>query len=774
MPGLRGKGSRELSSRFGREKTVKEFFSMRDLLRTYSGALFLAFLFFLNLALPSRLNAAGFSGLEGTQLALKIAADAQADLNSKESATGGRISAVAVSRDTERQLTLSVAFAGLEGKTIEALVRDGAGAIQTEAPSTRAVMDAFKNPRDLTLELKQDLPLNATLESAVLQILVFQPSDPIPSLVYTWQLGKKWKARLDPENVIVHVRPTPVGSAEALARGTGIVGPIHMMQLSPQIYTKLVATNLMIKMAPTPTLAQPKPAATTMLVATNVMFRRAPVMARPLTPVPRATTVPRPAASTAPAVMTMQPMIKLDPRVLKVATFNGVSAEDRNQGAQGPGTSSLYLLEGFKCDVEFDPAQMLNVYPYIFEDKNPSCGIYYFLPLSYHLAWSPDDGYGFKILYQATQPGAEHGTVSMSATLDAGIGPEAVALTTELLKRCLRQYPEKTFKALRPLPIIKKPALSFVGGLEHQYSIPPEHIFFYGQSLLLDKLQFGWITDPITKENIQLSLVENVGLRGDVELSLGDDAAPLVPTRLLLADPTTFGSLPWKRDAMLRNPTPYPIRVRYIHALVLPGDRRVESLVALPESLRSDSPVVYSWDCSSAAPVPPKGRIEWDLADLPKSIDAQAMHMWIEYSVVKDDPSYDTAVIRELTGGVSSFSTAQVTLHSINSISGTGAYEISVKLRSKYFDPQSRELTTKPPVSITEDRKDYNAGTIYLVNRDPGEAKPDDPLLEYRISVAMQDGRTHEATRWFPSNEPRIQFGTYQIKEALGFVPGHE
>ena len=178
---------------------------MRGLLRTYSGALFLAFPFFLNLALPSRLNAAGFSGLEGTQLALKIAADAQADLNSKESATGGRISAVTVSRDTERQLTLSLAFAGLEGKTIEVLVRDGVGAIQTDVPSKRAVMDAFSNPRELTLELKQDLPLNATLESAVLQILVFQPSDPIPSLVYTWQLGKKWKAKIDPENVIVRV-----------------------------------------------------------------------------------------------------------------------------------------------------------------------------------------------------------------------------------------------------------------------------------------------------------------------------------------------------------------------------------------------------------------------------------------------------------------------------------------------------------------------------------------------------------------------------------------
>jgi hypothetical protein len=198
--------------------------------------------------------------------------------------------------------------------------------------------------------------------------------------------------------------------------------------------------------------------------------------------------------------------------------------------------------------------------------------------------------------------------------------------------------------------------------------------------------------------------------------------------------------------------------MRYIHALVFQGE----------------SPVVYSWDCSNAEPVPPKGGIEWDLADLPQSIDAQAQHMWIEYSVVKDDPSYDTAVIRELTGGVSSFSTAQVTLHSINGISGTGAYEISVKLRSKYFDPQSRELTTKPPVSIMEDRKDYDAGTIYLVNRDPGEAKPDDPLLEYHISVAMQDGQTHEATRWFPSNEPRIRLGTYQIKEALGFVPGHE
>ena len=83
-------------------------------------------------------------------------------------------------------------------------------------------------------------------------------------------------------------------------------------------------------------------------------------------------------------------------------------------------------------------------------------------------------------------------------------------------------------------------------------------------------------------------------------------------------------------------------------------------------------------------------------------------------------------------------------------------------------------MQQKPGLALTEDSTEYMIGPIFLVNRQPGEEVPDDPLFEYTLTVAMPDGQEHEGTNWLPVNKLRVLIGTHQIRQALGFVPGED
>ena len=116
---------------------------------------------------------------------------------------------------------------------------------------------------------------------------------------------------------------------------------------------------------------------------------------------------------------------------------------------------------------------------------------------------------------------------------------------------------------------------------------------------------------------------------------------------------------------------------------------------------------------------------------------------------------------------------AQISFHTITPLADTGAYEISVTLRSRYFDPKTRDRRTLPPLVLGADNQDFTIGPIYLVNRQPGEKVPGDPLFEYSIEVAMGDGTTYSGTTWIPVDGLRVLIGRVQLEQALGrALPG--
>jgi hypothetical protein len=342
----------------------------------------------------------------------------------------------------------------------------------------------------------------------------------------------------------------------------------------------------------------------------------------------------------------------------------------------------------------------------------------------------------------------------MAARLDAGLGIRERQIATDLISAYARAH-SVPFTALRAMPI-DSISVSIADDL-HRYNIPADKIAVTGLSDFLGQIDVSWLTDPVTKENLQQALVEDVGISGRVTLyPSGGKLAPIdVPIQIRLADFVTFGGFRWNRAEAWRNQTLYPIKLKYLNALVLDTSSR---------------PIVYSWDLSSTT-VPPQGRAQWAAGAVPGWIDSQAKRVWLEYAVDASCQSCDETVIRSITGGVSSSGPSQITFHTITPLADAGAYEIAAQVRSRYFDPQSHDPQTKTVV-LTADSHDFNLGPLFLGSRQPGESVPGDPLFEYFLTLTMKDGATYRAERWIPSDDLRLAIGRHQLEEALGALPG--
>jgi hypothetical protein len=431
----------------------------------------------------------------------------------------------------------------------------------------------------------------------------------------------------------------------------------------------------------------------------------------------------------------------------------GVKAEDVQKGAQGPSATPIELLEGLRTeDINLNPAQLFSIATSIYPDKNPNSGVFYYHPRSYHLEWTPENGHGMRILYGAAIGDGAAGTVLMATRLQSGMDASEVQIATELLNAYRRRYPATVFTALRPLPLDKDGVDVSIGAVLGQYAIPKEKIAITALSDVLGEIEVSWVTDPVTKENLQLALMQDIGVNGDVSFTAtGGMLAPQVPIAIQIADRDSFGRGRWSRKEGYRNITPYPIRLRYLHALIIDP--------------RNNLPILYSWSLDNIE-VPPQARVAWDATRVPAWIDTEAKRVWVDYTVVDSCDACDKQVLDGITGGVTSISAEQITFHTITPLADTGGYEISAQIRSKYFDPKDRGELRKSVV-LKADNQDFILKPIYNVSRPAGE-----PLFEYLLELAMPDGTIHTGTTWIPTDNLRVLIGRAQLEQSLGKLPG--
>src|SRR5206468_1072750 len=188
-------------------------------------------------------------------------------------------------------------------------------------------------------------------------------------------------------------------------------------------------------------------------------------------------------------------------------------------------------------------------------------------------------------------------------------------------------------------------------------------------------------TNERTRDFILETLLQDIGVAGTVTFrpSGGGLGARQVEVRMLLADPGTFGAFAWTRHEPWHNRTPYPLRLRYLHALRhQPGSPAV----------------VYTWSLGETR-VPPNGIVAWDASRVPGWIDSEASRMWLDYSIERDCAECDQRVTEALTRGVSRAGSAQITFHTLTPLADVQAHELDLEVRSRYFDPEYRDAQAR-------------------------------------------------------------------------------
>jgi hypothetical protein len=671
----------------------------------------------------------------------------------------GEVSNVVVTRDEPGQIVLTVSYTGFAGGK---LWGELAGSDRKPQKALRGTppeaLEASAGDVDLSFQLDPDAPENLVVKTAYLRVCVAKSDKTTPSYVKAFELPKTWQTGTRPENFVVSVTPKPIGTTASL-------GPTPSAPLPPRVirpdFTRvsraaMPARSLTLQRAATapqttaPQTTPPPPAQPTATRSIGVSSTRAVMMTAPTARMmtPNAAVIAKTDSAT-----------KLLPRTAMVASLSkfrfGVGQEDQNKGAKGPsGTPVEPLGELRSEDIDLDASHVLGVFPAFYPDQQASSGIYYFLPYSYSLRWSEDGGYDLRMIYSAAASEGQSGEVAIAARLDAGLGLRERQIASDLMAAYARSH-GLPFTALRALPI-DSISVSIADDLR-RYNIPSEKIAVTGLSDFLGQIDISWLTDPVTKENLQQALIEDVGISGRVTLyPAGGKLAPVdVPIQIRIADFVTFGPFRWNRAEAWRNQTLYPIKLKYLNALVIDASSR---------------PIVYSWDLASTT-VPPTGRAQWLAGAVPGWIDSQAKRIWLEYAVDASCGGCDETVIRSITGGVSTSGPSAITFHTITPLADAGGYEIAAQVRSKYFDPQSDQLQTKTVV-FNSDGKDFTLGPVYLGARQPGEPVSGEPLFEYFLTLTMKDGATYKATRWISSDDLRLAIGKHQLEEALGALPG--
>lgn len=698
---------------------------------------------FLTASLFSRTRAQNFSNLQGKELTRVNENDLVTSGLSRllGGKIEGSINRVVVTDDRERRLVVKVTYTGLDGTSLSGEVQGSDKRTQREIRSTPVNLTAATTEAELTFDLKEGLPEGTTLQSALL-VLSVSKRNRAPGLVQSYSLPKSWQVSIRPENVVIRITPRAESAAAPPADPTTAPGhtlpPPRMITLSPKerMVLRDRADMTSIRSDALSTRVDATRATDTAAIQAEVQSKQKVVEKTD--------------------VAAKQLPTNAELKAVNVFRY-GLSREITDKSGRGPSSAAIPLLTEIRVGpgVDVPNEQLTKLSPLVFRDQNPNSGIFYFIPRAYHVYWDPDQGYGMRMLYGEAARDGQEGDVLMSMLMDAKVGNDDVQFARELLQAYQARHPEVRFTELRQLPIEEPPKISLAGDLQHQYNISPDKIAIISISDVLGQIKVSWITDPRTRNFMKLALEENVGINGTVSFKPagGGNTSTDIPIEINLADPATFGDLRWRRGQTIRNQTPYPMRLKYLHAL----------------TIVNNVPTVYSWGLDNTT-VPPQAQVEIDGSPIPAWLDGRAKRIWIDYTPIENCQPCDEQVISAITNGVGDRAASQITFRTLTPLADVGAYEISLRVRSKYFDPRGRDMQEKPPIVLNADNRDFTVGPFYSPGTPPDAARGEH-LFEYFIEVTMPDGTSHSSTRWMPADSLRVPIGKAQIERALGSLP---
>lgn len=429
--------------------------------------------------------------------------------------------------------------------------------------------------------------------------------------------------------------------------------------------------------------------------------------------------------------------------------------EEKSKEPEGPDNSPISLWEDLVADNDFEfPYEITNIRMDIYPDKNLASGVFYYLPTAYHLRWNTDEGYNFRMLYGTAEENNTTGNVRMTGTLTPGISSNEVALMKSLLESYVKDNPIYTYTELKIIPLKSTPTMSLSSGLEGQYDIPEDKINVTISSSITNPIDVSWVTDNKTKEEMQVALTEGVGIKGLMTLAPDSDNVPeqLIPVRITLADERTLGRFALQpngwRDENWKNNTPFPLRLKNIHALII--EKQGHKTI----------PLIYTWDLHDVE-VPAMANVNFDASKMPKWIETKnkTERIWLEYNIV-DCSSCVNSEIEKLTDGTTNSKVKNITFESFKIFDSTNYAFLKIRVRSIHADPKGETMVELPSIRITEDMSIFSTGPIYL----PEGAEPQ---FEYFFTLVTEEGISHNSENWMTSNETEVFIGMHSLTDSI-------
>jgi hypothetical protein len=659
----------------------------------------------------------------------------------------GEIIGAEVTADAPGKLTVKLRYEGFSNNWMKGSVVNAEKLKMDDILSEPVQLSSDGSEVMLQFELK-DNPQEDNTTSTLLKILVCKRERDATGKVFAYQLDKTWKTsgltEEEPvydfmsEGELISITPQSVGSAAQLkdSQPNTLPKPLKTskVKVNNTLYTSTVVRKPMMVQA-----AIAQPAAKSTSTPSTMKVKTFQGKFQPAT-MKKADMVKK---------EEQKPTFKIQPVLAQPLQLN---QEQVDKGAKGPGNTAISLWDEIRSDVNFDFSSngITNINTDIFPDKNEASGYYYYFPASYNLRWDKDEHYKLKILYGTATEGVS-GQVNMFVQLTPGVG----TLERQMVEDLVREYTDNNnlkFEKLLPVPLQEQPQVNLSGQLSSLYNIPAEKVST-SISGLFDPVDVAWPMNTKNADDLMVGLKE-VDLNGTLKLlPQGEMPEINVPVRISLDDEQVLGRLDLKKNSWRtsewKNEMPFPVKLKYIHALFLNEDEKGRTI-----------PFIYSWSLSDQE-VPVLAKVKFNAQPIPRVVDTKAHRLWVEYAVPACHPCKDK-IIEELTGGTTTAREQQIEVVSYIK-ERINAYVVEVKVRSMYADTKGQQIIELPAVKLEEDGSSYYVGPLFVPS---GK----NLAYEYRLKVVTDEEVLQ--SEWIYSTESSLYLTKNLVEEALGKFPG--
>lgn len=662
----------------------------------------------------------------------------------------GNIEKVTVIDDVLKKISIQVEYTGFENNWLKASVIDANKATINAVQSEAEQLPEGSTKTELVLKVNGSTD-DEKIESFFLKLLVSKNKDDVTGKIFVYQMRKQWKTaglsvsseKPNPDyiqdDLILSITPAAVGSANQLkSSNTNYLPPPRKMQkvdLDKNVYKANVVRKPMVLQSQ----IIKQPTAKTKETAISSDPPRPTI--RNFKTIDKNYKLAEKPTSTQRGLIAKPMLIPLQ-----------LNKEQIEKGAKGPGKNAITLWDEILSDVDFDYGEnnISNISTDIFPDQNENSGYYYYYPSSYNLVWDKDESYQLKILY-GTGTDEQSGKVRMFAKLSPKIGTSEKRMVEELVKEYASSNKLK-FEKLVPIPLAEEPIVDLAGQLSSLYAIPTKDVSA-AVTGLFEPVDVAWPMDTKNADDLMVGLKE-IDLNGTMQLTPQGEMPPLnIPIKISLDDKNVLGRIEltknnW-RNKDWKNEMPFPVRLKYIHALILHKDETSGA-----------QPYIYSWSLNDTD-VPVHASVKLNSSTIPNIVDSKAQRIWIEYSVPNCNSCKDD-VVNSLTGGTTTSREQKIEITSYVK-DDIGAHVIEVTVRSLFADPKGESIVELPSVKIKDDFETYTTSPLYV---------PEGKSVEYEYKIKVVTDDEIYRSEWIYSNELSIDLNKSALKTALGKYPG--